>query len=79
MPAKNPKRTVHLRPRYYRWFVEPGVEWLETNTGYATLDWRMPIGQSAVVLIDVWECHYLQDTSARSERITQQKKRYAHY
>ena len=33
MPAKNPKRTVHLRPRYYRWFVEPGVEWVETNTG----------------------------------------------
>ena len=28
----------------------------------------MPIGQSAVVLIDVWECHYLQDTSARSEQ-----------
>jgi nicotinamidase-related amidase len=75
MSDKKPKRTVHLRPRYYRWFVEPDVEWVETNTGYATLDWQVPIDQSAVVLIDVWECHYLQDTSARSEQIIQQKIR----
>ena len=35
----------------------------------------MPIGQSAVVLIDVWECHSHQGTSARVEQIIQQKIR----
>lgn len=58
---------LHVKPRYYRWHVDPGVEWVETNTGYAQLEWSIPLSQAAIVLVDVWDRHYLKDTQARSE------------
>lgn len=60
---------LHIKPRYHRWHVDPGVEWLETNTGYATLDWKLPLSQTALVLVDVWQRHYLKDTEARTEAV----------
>jgi len=62
-------RVLHIHPRYHRWFVDPGVEWIETNTGYASLDWKIPASQTALVLVDVWQRHYLKDTEARAETI----------
>ena len=70
--AANPKegthmaRTIQVKPRYYRWHVDPGVEWIEPNTGYATLDWEIPLSQTALVMVDVWDRHYLIDTDARA-------------
>lgn len=63
------ERSVHIHPRYHRWFVDPGVEWVETNTGYASLDWKIPASQVALVLVDVWQRHYLQDAEDRAEAI----------
>lgn len=67
------KRSLHIRPRYYRWYVDPSVEWIETNTGYAELDWEIPISQAAMVLVDVWNRHYLKDTEVRAKAIVQEK------
>ena len=64
---------LHIQPRYHRWHVDPGVEWLETNTGYSKLDWTIPVSQTALVLLDVWQRHYIKDTEARGESIIQQK------
>ena len=64
---------LQIRPRYHRWHVDPGVEWIETNTEYATLDWSVPLSQSAVVLVDVWDHHYLKDTEARTEVVIKDK------
>src|SRR6516165_8810304 len=58
---------LHVQPRYHHWHVDPGVEWIETNTGYAHLDWTIPLGQAALVLVDVWDHHYLKDAEARAE------------
>lgn len=69
------EKTLHLRPRYYRWHVDPGVEWVESNTGHAHLDWTIPLTQAALVLVDVWNGHYLKDTAARAEEIIQNKLR----
>jgi nicotinamidase-related amidase len=69
------ERIVHVQPRYYRWHVDPGEEWLETNTGYARLDWKIPISQAALVLVDVWDRHYLKEPEARAEQIIQTKIR----
>ncbi len=60
---------ITIAPRYYRWHVDKGVVWAEKNTGYAHLNWEIPIAQTALVLIDVWSHHYLKDTEARSEEI----------
>lgn len=64
---------LHIEPRYHRWHVDPGVDWVETNTGCATLDWRIPVAQAAIVLVDVWSGHYLKDTEARAEVIITEK------
>jgi len=71
--ADNDERLIHVKPRYYRWHVDPGVEWVETNTGYATLDWAIPLQRAAVVLVDVWDRHYLKDTEARAEVIIRER------
>lgn len=62
-------RILSVPPRYYRWHVDPGVEWLETNTDYANLNWNIPVAQAALVLVDVWQRHYIKDTEARAETI----------
>jgi nicotinamidase-related amidase len=67
------ERTLSVKPRYYRWHVDLGVEWVETNTNYGFVDWGIPLSQAALVLVDVWDRHYLKDTDARAEAIIQQK------
>lgn len=62
---------LSIHPRYYRWYVDPGEEWLETNTDYATLNWSVPLSQTALVLVDVWQRHYIKDTEARGEAVIQ--------
>ena len=64
---------IHLRPRYHRWHVDPGVEWVESNTSHAHLQWTLERRHCALVLLDVWNQHYLKDTQARAEGIVQQR------
>jgi nicotinamidase-related amidase len=71
--GSEPSRKLQVRPRYYRWHVDPGVEWIETNTGYAHLDWTLPLNQAALVLVDIWDHHYLKDTEARAEAVIDEK------
>ncbi|MCD2422475.1 isochorismatase family protein [Niabella pedocola] len=61
--------TLSIHPRYHRWYVDPGQDWVETNTGYATLNWAIPLSQVALVLVDVWQRHYIRDTEARIEAV----------
>ncbi len=70
--ALSGQRSLHVKPRYYRWHVDPGEEWLEKNTGYACLDWEIPMSQAALVLVDVWDRHYLKEPEERAERIIQE-------
>jgi nicotinamidase-related amidase len=67
-PAE-PSAKLHVRPRYHRWHVDPGVEWTETKTEYAYLDWTIPLPHAALILVDVWDRHYLKDTEARAEEV----------
>lgn len=66
-------KDIHVKPRYYRWHVDPGVEWLEANTGYGYLDWRIPMHQAAVILVDVWDGHYLKETADRTDVIVKDR------
>lgn len=71
--ADDNEKVLKIKPRYHRWHVDPGVEWLETNTHSAYLDWKVPLSQCALVLVDVWQKHYLKDTEARTEDIINKK------
>ncbi len=73
MPAGKDGRTLNIKPRYHRWHVDPGQEWLETNTEYSTLDWKIPVSQTALVLLDVWQRHYIKETEERAEKIINEK------
>ena len=33
---------ITISPRYYRWHVDKGVVWIEKNTSYAHLNWKIP-------------------------------------
>ncbi len=70
-PASPPSLTIH--PRYHRWHVDAGKDWLETNTGPAELDWTIPLPQVALVLVDVWSNHYLKDAAARANAIVEER------
>lgn len=74
IPAFSPSETgegtmLSIRPRYYRWHVNEGQEWTETNTGHATLDWKIPVSQCALILVDVWQRHYIREPEERAEKI----------
>jgi nicotinamidase-related amidase len=73
--ASADERVLRIEPRYYRWHVDPGEEWLEKNTGYARLDWEIPISRAALVVVDVWDRHYIKDPEERAETIIQEKIR----
>ncbi|WP_306550176.1 isochorismatase family protein [Daejeonella sp.] len=64
---------LHVKPRYHRWHVNEGAEWLELNTGHANLDWNIPVSQCALVLLDVWSRHYLKEPTDRAEKIINEK------
>ena len=64
---------LHVKPRYHRWHVNEGAEWLEKNTGYNHLDWNIPVSQCAIVLLDVWSRHYLKEPTDRAEKIIREK------
>ena len=64
---------LHIKPRYHRWHVNAGAEWLEKNTGHANLDWNIPVSQCALVLLDVWSKHYLKEPEDRAEKIINDK------
>jgi len=73
--APTEKPVLSIKPRYYRWHVDPGKEWLEKNTGYARLDWEIPVSQAALVVVDVWDRHYLKEPEERAERVIQERIR----
>ena len=67
------ENTISVKPRYYRWHVDKGMEWIEANTGHAMLNWKIPVSQAAIVLVDVWQRHYIKDPEARAEIIINEK------
>jgi nicotinamidase-related amidase len=66
-------RKLLVKPRYYRWDVNPGQEWIEANTGSSRLDWKIPVSQTALILVDVWQRHYIKDPEQRAEAIINEK------
>lgn len=66
-------KKLHVKPRYHNWTVDANEEWLELNTKQATLDWNIPVSQCALVLLDVWQRHYLKEPEERAENIIIEK------
>ena len=63
-------RLLRIRPRYFRLYTDRGVELAEANFRYRELDWQIPLGQAALISLDVWNYHFARDTLERIEEIT---------
>jgi len=72
MPAKD---TIHIHPRYYRLFTDPGVDMAVENYSYDELDWDMPLTEAALVCLDVWNHTPWAaiDTQERADEIVESK------
>jgi len=64
-------RMIHIRPRYYRLFTDPGTEMAAENYSHRELDWEMPLNEAALVSLDVWNRTpwAARDTQDRAEEV----------
>ena len=62
-----------IHPRYYSFLADREEDSFERNGKYVEMEWRVPVHQSALVLVDVWGWHYLKDTMERVEQITRER------
>jgi len=49
-----PKAGIRLRPRYCRLYTDEGVELAEENVRHDDLEWNLPLGEAALISLDVW-------------------------
>jgi nicotinamidase-related amidase len=66
----SPSRLLHLPCRYYRVYTDAAVPCVEANFRPVERRLAIPIGQAALVLVDVWNTHYVASWLARARGIT---------
>jgi len=66
-------RAIRIRPRYTRRLTDPGVELKEANCSHVQLDWEIPIGQAALVCVDVWDRDLHTDMRREDDRVTRER------
>jgi nicotinamidase-related amidase len=62
-------RDLKLTVRYHRHATDPGVECVERSLAPCEREWSMPVGQSALVMVDCWAEHFITSHQANSGRI----------
>jgi nicotinamidase-related amidase len=64
-----PAAALHLSLRTYQRQMEPGVDCVETNFHYEEWPVAVPAHQAALVLVDVWDTHYIRSHAERTAEI----------
>jgi len=64
---------ITIPVRYYRLCVNPGVSCEEKNFEHRELTWLLPTEQTALVLVDCWDIHYIKSHEQRSCAITRER------
>jgi nicotinamidase-related amidase len=65
------KKTLDVACRYYRVYTDPGVPCDEGNFQWVERTLSIPVHQAALVLVDVWNTHYIGSWLARARHITE--------
>jgi nicotinamidase-related amidase len=65
--------TIRLPVRYYRLGVETGAVCEEGAFQYRTMTWDLPSQQTALVMVDCWDIHYIQSHEERSGQICRER------
>lgn len=64
---------LQLSLRTYQRQIEPGVECVEANFHYEEWPVAVPVAAAALVLVDVWDTHYIRSHAERNAAITRTK------
>src|SRR5437773_9440716 len=65
--------TLQIPVRHYRLGVEEGAACEEDRFQYQVRTWALPVAQTALVMVDCWDIHYIQSHEARSGRICRER------
>lgn len=65
--------SLSLPCRYYRAYTDLDVPSVETNFQFVERELPLSIGQTALVLVDVWSTHYIDSWLARAKEVTEAK------
>ncbi len=70
-----PQTSLHIRPRYARLFTDDDAAMLESNYIHQKLDWRLPLKETALICLDVWNTPpvFAGDTLARTAEIVSRR------
>jgi nicotinamidase-related amidase len=64
---------IEIPVRYYRLWTDLGVDCIEENFHYAEQEWTLPTEKTALVMVDVWDIHYIRSHEEISGQITREK------
>lgn len=65
--------TLEIPCRYYRVFTDLDVPCVEANFHHVERLLSVPVGQAALVLVDVWSTHYIDSWLERAAQVTREK------
>jgi nicotinamidase-related amidase len=65
--------TLQIPVRHYRLGVEPGAACEEDRFQYQVRNWTLPVAQTALVMVDCWDIHYIQSHEERSGQICRER------
>ena len=67
------EKTLSVPCRYYRVYTDPGTPCVEDRFHFVERTLPIPMGQAALVLVDVWATHYIDSWLRRAAEITRTK------
>jgi nicotinamidase-related amidase len=65
--------TVQLPCRYYRVYTDPDVPCVEASFHFVERVLPLPVPETALVLVDCWNTHYVDSWIRRATEVTQQR------
>ncbi len=66
-------QTFHIHPRYEQRAPEPGKPRREQNHQYVHLEWDVPLDETALICLDIWNHDVREDMREVDDRITRQR------
>ena len=65
--------TIHIHPRYEQRAPAPGEPRREQNHRYVHLDWDLPLSETALICLDIWNYDLREDMREIDDRITRER------
>ena len=66
-------KSITLQLRYLRRLTDPEVEMKEKNLQYARVARQLPMDQTALIALDIWDRDLLADMRERDDKITRER------